>query len=192
MSSIARRGFFRKDSIHTLESTSSTGSLFARLGISPHLLERAVPEPGPRELEDLTGSRAADVVFEGAVDRAGIGSFAADPGGFLQQFLIQHKICTFHVSSMTPLEVRRQRGEQPPRPAALVGKASAKIAHQQSRPAAHSPRWRCDPDGRLALLPGERQDLVRGHPDGGPAAQARDEGPAARRTSRFYGFHDLQ
>jgi uncharacterized protein len=65
--------------------------------VAAHEAEIAMPEPGSGQVEDLPRLDPAHEILEGAFDRTRICALAGQPGGFLEQMLIKHKICAFHV-----------------------------------------------------------------------------------------------
>lgn len=109
-------GGFLKISIQTEVSTSTTRCLtFVRASavVAPHFREVSLPQPSSGQLQDSTSLRSPNEVLESPVHGGGKRSFTTQTGGFFQQFLIKHKICTFHVY-IVPSEKRKQHREPLP------------------------------------------------------------------------------
>src|SRR5258706_9872378 len=110
----------RKTSIQTDVSTRitlppgrSTGTVATRVS------EAALPEPGSGELEDAVRAYAPHEILQRSGDSGGVGTLTAELHRFLQQMLIQHKICTFHTHMMdvraAPSQGVTARGRRRPR-----------------------------------------------------------------------------
>ena len=102
------RGGRRNPSIQTDVSTRYTGSPTpaGRSGglrpVGTRLSQIALPESRAREIEDTPGSRPANELRERAVDCFRVRPLATQPQRLLQQLLVQHKTCAFHVHMMQP------------------------------------------------------------------------------------------
>src|SRR5512136_3018566 len=110
MSSKVRRGGLRKTSIQAEVSTRSTGHLPPGLlgNVASHGGEVTVPQPRTGEREQLPRPGAADEFRQRQIDGPRIGALPRQPGGFLKDMLIEHKICTFHVYYVTRWHGRGQ------------------------------------------------------------------------------------
>ena len=59
-----------------------------------------MPQAAPGQCQNGPGLGAADELLKRSIDRRRVGPLAADPDCLIQQLLIKHKICPFHVYSM--------------------------------------------------------------------------------------------
>lgn len=78
--------------------------------VAPHFREVSLPQPSSGQLQDSTRLRSPNEVLEGLVHGGGKGSLTTQPGGLFQQFLIKHKIRTFHVYIVPKRETQTQTG----------------------------------------------------------------------------------
>lgn len=65
-----------------------------------HLAQIPLPETGAPEFEDPAGPGALHEVQKGPVDHCGHGAIPAEPECLCDEFLVEHKTCTFHMYSM--------------------------------------------------------------------------------------------
>src|SRR3954470_2700754 len=86
----------RKISIHTEVSTRTTAPFSIDRFVFAHDAQIAVPQPGTRQLQNLSRLGALHHLAQRPFDSARVRSFAADAGGFVEQRLVKHKISTFH------------------------------------------------------------------------------------------------
>jgi hypothetical protein len=69
--------------------------------ILAHLGEVALPQPLPEEAWEALDFADAKNFGEGQIHRRRIGLKSERPSRFLQELRIEHKICAFHVHSIT-------------------------------------------------------------------------------------------
>src|SRR5450756_1138734 len=105
---------FRKTSIQTDVSTRTTrcpaGNPSVRC-VAPHLPQIPFPEAGSGELENPPCLDALHEVLESAPHGPRERSLTSEASRLLQEMLIKHKICAFHMSSVART-VRRNRGRR--------------------------------------------------------------------------------
>ena len=71
--------------------------------VSSHDGKRAFPGATSDEIEDLARLDPANELLEGTLHGARVGALSAEASGLLQEFLIEHKICTFHTHSVAAI-----------------------------------------------------------------------------------------
>src|SRR6266540_6508814 len=125
--------------------------------VCPHCRQIALPEAASPQIKDAMGLDPANVVLQGSLHDAGIGLFAAQTGGLLEQLLIEHKICTFHVFNIHHPKrlIKPSRGLR-----CCLGTALLSLKEWQSPPArTGAPPCRCPPARSRAALRGGRAAL---------------------------------